>query len=323
MLENRDYLQGEIKIGKVSYEISLPFDRVYKEWIQQLLLIIQKISHEQSRYGLCSLQHSYNFIEQPEYSFLGTSCTAINQFLYVLIKDELSEATANFALPYLCKNISTGEFKIEYDFSLEYTGRLLKDDFNSVLAPYFLDMYFGIWCCFESAINSITKSEETLIKEELENSKFKEYKKFITNTLLADIEDVLPSDKIDKIIEEKRKEIIKRNAVYISFPDRMNYLFKKMKDYYRRDIKQDKNTLLFLGALRNTVHNNGKHLKGNMQIELGGKIFRLRENEVVYFERYIDSVTLLNELFYIYFEILRYVTKQKITSGELVIQDVR
>jgi hypothetical protein len=314
MSENKDILKGEINIGNVNYEISLPFDRVYKEWIQQLLSLIQKIGHEQKRYVLWSQQSGYNFMEQPEYSFLGTSCTAINQFLYILIKDELSEATANFALPYLCEHISTDEFKIDYEFSLEYTGHLLKDDFNSVLAPYFLDTYFGMWSCFESAIISITKMDETLIKEGLANSEFEKYRNFIKNILFVDVKDVLPPDKIDKIMGEKREEIMKKNPVYISFPDRTNYLFKQVKEHYGRNIKQDKNTLLFLGALRNTVHNNGKHLKKDMEIELGGKLFCLRENEVVYFERHIDSVILINELFDIYCEILRYVTQQKITE---------
>lgn len=314
MLENMDILQGKIKIGDASHEIPLQFSCVYKEWIQKLLKLIQKIGYEQNRYYLCAYQNGLNFIEQPEYSFLGTSITAINQFLYVLIKDELSNATGNFVLPYLCKNISTGGFKIDYQFSLEHTGHLLKNDFNNVIGPYFLDTYFGFWSCFENAIISITKSDETVIKEELENRKFIEFKKFISKNLFAEIKDSLPPDKIENIIEEKRKEIIRKNPTYISFPDRTNYLFKKIKKYYTRNIQQDKETLLFLGALRNTVHNNGKHLKENMQIELGGKSFLLEKNKYVNFEHYIDSVILLNELFDIYCEILRYVTQQKITE---------
>ena len=319
MLEDRDIIKGKIKINNAEHDISLYFDRVYKEWIQRLLSLIQKIEYEQNRYALCSLQCNNDFLEQPEYSFLGTSCTAINQFLYLLIKDELSEITGNFALPYLCKNIANGEFGVDYNFSIEYTKGLVRNDFDSVLAPSFLDTYVGVWSCFEDAINSITKKDESLINNELANSNFKKYKKFIKKILFSDGENDLLSDRIDTILDQKKEDIIKENPIYISFPDRMNYLFKKIKEQYRRDIKQDKNTLLFLGALRNTVHNNGRHLKKDMEIKLGGKVFQLRKDEGVYFDHHIDSVILINELFDIYCEILRYVTQQKIIeSNELL-----
>lgn len=61
MLEDRDIIKGKIKINNAEHDISLYFDRVYKEWIQRLLSLIQKIEYEQNRYALCSLQCNNDF----------------------------------------------------------------------------------------------------------------------------------------------------------------------------------------------------------------------------------------------------------------------
>lgn len=309
-MKGKNIVMGKITLGDAEHDISLTFDCIYKEWIQRLLSFIQRIGAEQSRYTLCMFQFKYDFLNQPEYSFLGTSCAAISQFLYMLIKDELSEATANFALPYLCENLATGKYRIDYDDSIKFITRLLKDDFNSILAPSFLDTYVSVWSCFESAIISITAKYEDSMLDEISESNFKKYKK-LTEKVLSGI---LSPDKIAPVLKEKKAEIIKQTPIYISFPDRINYLFKQMKDEYKRDVNQDKNTLLFLGALRNTVHNNARHIKNDMEISVRGKSFCLKKGEVVYFESYIDVVVLFEELFDIYCEILRYVTQQKITE---------
>ena len=102
-MEDKKFIKGFYN----GMSINLIFDKVYKEWMQKLIDFMKRVGREQGKYNLCLLGES--LIQRPEYSFLGTSTAVASQFFYFLMKDELSEATQNFALDFLCKYISTNE----------------------------------------------------------------------------------------------------------------------------------------------------------------------------------------------------------------------
>lgn len=58
--------------------------------------------------------------------------------------------------------------------------------------------------------------------------------------------------------------------------------------------------MLYAAALRNTVHNNGVHLKANKELEISGYKFKLEQNNKVYYERFTEIMILVNEIFNIY-----------------------
>ena len=110
---------------------------------------------------------------------------------------------------------------------------------------------------------------------------------------------------VKEIFETNQELFYKEFPIYISFPDKINYLFGKILKSYSRDVKKDKDILLFCGKLRNTIHNNGINWKGNEEIEIEGHIFKLKEKEKVYYESFQDSMILVNTIFDIYVQMIK------------------
>lgn len=286
--------------------INLVFDKVYKEWMQKLIVFMKRVGYEQGKYNLCPFGEI--LLKRPEYSFLGTSTAVASQFFYFLMKDELSEATQNFALDFLCEYISTNEETETVDDNVfkenrDYMINLATQDFNEMLTGQIYDFYVSMWSCFETAITSITTKYELEILKKLSNSRLKKVKKIYKNSKRSSTE--VCSDIIDYLKESIDKEF----PIYISFPDRMNYLLDEVIKDYKRDKKKDKEIVLYAAALRNTVHNNGTHLKANKELEISGCKFKLEKNNTVYYERFTESMILVNEIFDVYSEILKCITQ--------------
>ena len=88
------------------------------------------------------------------------------------------------------------------------------------------------------------------------------------------MKDKADDSEIEEIFENNQGVFYKEFPIYVSFPDKINYLFAKILKSYSRDVKKDKDILLFCGKLRNTLHNNGINWKGNEEIEIEGHIFK-------------------------------------------------
>lgn len=155
---------------------------------------------------------------------MGTSVLVASQLLYILMKDELSEQTSNFALGDLCKYLSRNDEtleinQIEYSLYSKIMMNINTFNFNDVLIGQLNDLFISMWSCFEASINSLTKSFETCIINELELSSLKKFKKLVKDIFKEKIDDETLS-KIDNI-----KDIfLKKYPVYISISDRVNYL---------------------------------------------------------------------------------------------------
>lgn len=112
-----------------------------------------------------------------------------------------------------------------------------------------------MWSCFETAITSMASIYEGQILEKLSNSRFKKIKKVYGKNTTDKTENCCNT------FDNLKNEIDKKFPIFISFPDRTNYLLDEVITNYTRDKKKDKEVILFAAALRNTVHNNGVHLK--------------------------------------------------------------
>lgn len=282
--------------------IQLTFDKEYKEWMQLLITFMRKVGSESAKFEICPI--GCKLLSKPESNFLGTSRGVASQFFYFLMKDELSECTQNFALDVLCEHISTDEgnntiTSVELEENRNYMIQLVKEDFNKILIGQIYDFYVSMWSCFETSILSMALTYEEQIIKKLSDSRFRKIKNIYYKNTNNGVKNYSSS------LDNLRNEIDKKVPIFLSFPDKTNYLFNEVLKNYKRDKKKDKDILSFAAALRNTMHNNGVHLRADKELNLAGCTFKLKQNDKVYFERYRDIMILVNELFDIYLEMIK------------------
>lgn len=274
--------------------MELTFDQIYKSWMQKLLSFIRKVSSERDKY-LPEIEDS------PEYSFFGTSEAVADQFFYFLMKDEMSSCTGNFTLDELDDYINSDCTSLERIENKKFMVKLCMFEFNGMLIGQIYDFYVSMWSCFEASINSLCLPFENAIQKKLDASNFKKATKFFAQCM----GDSIDKQELIKILNQNEQKYSEKFPQYISFPDRINYLFNTLQVEYQRNIAEDKEIILYCGALRNTVHNNGVHLKTNRKLTIHGHTFSLIRNEKPYYESFQDIMILVNEIFDIYTEIMR------------------
>ncbi|XZI40748.1 hypothetical protein ACSXEP_07070 [Clostridium perfringens] len=288
----RDKIYKRMIVGNQSFIIELTFDQVYREWMQKIISFIRKVTSIRNDY-------SQDILNKPGYEFMKTSEAVANQFLYFLMKDEISSSNGNIGLEALCEYITEKDEELFGNF--EYMKTLCTVGFNEPFVGQIYDFYISMWSCFEASINSLCREFDDMIKKDLETSNHKKILKFIKKCINDD-------SSYKSFINEfnKNKEsLIKKVPTYVSFSDKINYLFKHILKGYSRDEKKDKEILLFCGRLRNTLHNNGLNINGDKELTLNGYVFKLEKNKLVYSEEYIKKMILINEIFDIYTEIIK------------------
>ena len=135
-------------------------------------------------------------------------------------------------------------------------------------------------------VNNILKNYEVLIKE----------KNITINNYLKD-------EEILKMLEENKENYIKKFPKYISFFDKVNFIFKRIEKNYSRIIKDDREILLFYSTLRNTIHNGGINRKETKKIEIKGKKIIIEKDKPAFYENYFDVLILIEEIIDIFIEI--------------------
>ncbi|WP_299571254.1 hypothetical protein [uncultured Leptotrichia sp.] len=271
-------------------ETNIVLDEYYEKWIKELFNFILKIKSERKKYCIQSLFClEYSFFEQAE------ATTA--QFLYFLTKDEISQMTGNNTLELLCDYASNSDENLRKKL-LEYLTKLCRYKFNDIFVAHFFDFFIGIWSNFEAAVTSICFLFEEQFQEKINNSNFKKMCKFLNKHF----------ENKEIIDEFKKKKIEFQNSFpkYLSFSDKINLLFKDVlsKSSYSREIKKDKEIIEFCIKSRNTIHNNGINHTDSSELEINGEKIILNKNEPAYYKSFFSMITLVNEIFDIYLEIL-------------------
>lgn len=287
---------------------TIKFDNVYSKWMRTLYKLIIHIANERDRHSVDTSKME----AMPQYQFFGLAENVASQLMYFFIKDQISGSRDNQGLDILCYNILFGEGngpfltdigfdELEYKQLERFLAKLVKYEFNSFTSGQFYDFYVSYWSCFEDCINHICEPYEKEIRENLNSSQFKTMKNFF-NKLYRDWPNF---DEIISQFEKGREQFDKKFGKYVSFSDKYTYLIKNIiGNHYTRDQKADREVLEFCGALRNTVHNNGTHLKSDKQIEIKGMVFRLKKAEKSYFEKFSQMFVLAQEVFDIYVAII-------------------
>ena len=279
----------------------IKFDNIYTKWMNALYQLVIHIEKERDK----RLIDSNKMENDSKYQFFGLAESVANQLMYFLVKDELSESNSNKELDSLCYHMyfnkesysCVNEF--EYIYIKRYLEKLVTQDFNTFIVGQFYDFYVSYWSCFEACINIICKPYEEKIRENLNTSQFEEMKKFL-NKLYDD-----QSEYQEIITKFDKEKFSKKFGKYVSFPDKYTYLMKNIiGNEYKRDEKNDRKFLEFCGAFRNTVHNNGTHLKADKKIEIKGEIFSLKKGEKLFSNDFSKIFILAEELFDIYIAII-------------------
>lgn len=302
------------KDGYTYYSVSghangiLKLDHVYSKWMRALYLLVAHIAEERKKRSV-----DLSKIETtPKYQFFGLAESVADQFMYFLMKDQMSESRDNQELEILCYDLLFAEnndtFSIEPCFAelkyvelKSYMAKLVVAEFNSFLSGQFYDFYVSYWSCFEACINQICEPYEMEIQKKLNRSRCRKMKKFLNDLY----EDWPNREEIISRFEKGEETFNEGFGQYTSFPDKYTYLIKNViGSHYTRDQKADRRILEFCGAQRNTVHNNGVHLKADMQIEIEGRVFRLKKAEKSYTEDFSQIFVLAREIFDIYIAII-------------------
>ena len=286
----------EIYVSKIYNEkgeyIEFPFefDLIFEERIQMLFDF--KIMIDKTIKKLSVNNRSY-FLENLE--------IIVTQFLYYLVKEEITQSTRNQFLEVLCQHMATKTENRYNDIKCfllkKDIYRLSSEEFNSLFVAFLYDFIINVWSVFENGINELCEIFDEEIKKTLNNNNCKKQLKFLKR--------YIKDEEIMKILEEKEDEYIKKFPKYISLFDKINFIFKKIKEKYSREIKKDKEVLLFYSTLRNTIHNVGINKKETKKIEINGKKLEIKENSPAFFENYFDVLELIKEIFLIYIEIMR------------------
>lgn len=283
----------------------IKFDNIYTKWMKSLYQLVTHIAEERDKRNIDITKME----QDSKYQFFGLAESVANQLMYFFVKDELSESNGNKELDSLCyqllffknNNLYDKYSKFAYIQLENYLKNLVMQNFNAFTSGQFYDFYVSYWSCFESCLNVICEPYEKNIIQKINKSHFKEMNKFL-KSLYG--ERVYYKEIIEKLNDEEEL-FYKKFGKYVSFPDKYNYLIKDvLKDKYTRDEKKDRVFLEFCGAARNTLHNNGMHLKANKEIEVKGKIFKLEQGKKQFSDDYSKIFILAEELFDIYVAIV-------------------
>ena len=314
----------------------ISFDNTYSYWMRMLYLLIFHISKERENRKLTIPIMK----ENPLYQFFGLAENACDQLMYFFVKDELSGCNSNKYLDSLCFHLlygpdseivfleNTSDSSISSDDLSEesaikfhvneiklmqmrhYMKNIICDEFNAFITGEFYDFYNSFWSGFEATINVICKDYENDILSLLQESKIKAMRKLLEK-LVTDghieekKEQIALIESLSASLLNNREDFLKTFGPYISLPDKYNYLLKHViGNRYIRDRKRDVEILAFGGAMRNTIHNNGVHLKANKSIEIGGYEYHLVKDEVRYSDDYADVFLFCQEIFDIYVAIV-------------------
>jgi hypothetical protein len=229
--------------------------------------------------------------------------------LYFLINEEISNAHGRDCFPILLKEIiDEGHYTPKkkhlidnVDADLQHTykelSHLLIRNFNESFGSQMLDFQVSSYSAFE---NWMSRLYNGLCPDH--HDEIIEKRKSKIRDILKNISATSPETQLNEAVTS----LFSIKGDFISFPDKVNGIYKNIeKSLYRRNINKDKEIILFLGKLRNTVHNNGIHSGSNASIEINNCTHTIENGRPYKSPSWAESLKLTCELILIYTEILK------------------
>lgn len=202
---------------------------------------------------------------------------------------------------YLDRTIKMGSTQVlldveDFQYSLSDIRDLMSKRINGMVGSQMHDFSISAFSAFEKWITMLYSAFSS------------EFDKFYQESRRKKLEKAFEAFRTEGD-EGARKSILERvmklQGSYISFPDKMNAIFKKMDPSLSvRSIEQDKRVIEFLRVHRNTIHNGGVHLGKTTILENTGKEFVMENGKPRYSASYSESIALTGELVDIYANII-------------------
>lgn len=288
---------------------NIKLDDNLRDKIRYLYLYIDKLIRVEHHFQSLN----YN-LDDKIFTHIHLSRSITSQLIHLILNEEIANNNHHRdILVDLLDQLGVGKDKeninslfIQNPYFEQYTTDLFVNKFNMVLQNSFFDYVVSMWSSFELSISHIYKKYELENTEKLNESHFNDFTKFIKNKILNEIDlNDSDKDKIKELINTKKSEFLKVFPKSVSSDDQINCIFNIIKQTYCRDIKSDKHIIHFLRSLRNTVHNNGIHLKADIEnVVIQGESFSLKQGEIGKFDDDINFVKFYIELLEIYIHII-------------------
>jgi hypothetical protein len=168
--------------------------------------------------------------------------------------------------------------------------------YNQILGSHFLDFKVSVFSGFERFMTEISDNYCQYEQAAILKSRKNKIERALKN--LASSND---DDKFEKTVDK----IIKLPGRYISFPDKINCIRKKiLLDKYSRSISKDCEIIDFLRLQRNTIHNSGMHSGESVFLEVNGLNFTLEKNKAAKSDDWMNDIKLFGTLIDIYSAII-------------------
>jgi hypothetical protein len=130
------------------------------------------------------------------------------------------------------------------------------------------------------------------INSELLSSRWNKYK-----NLIKRYNDVENKEEKDEILSK----IIKLPGNFISFVDKINFIFKKIDaNKYKREIKKDIELINFIRILRNNIHNIGLYNGKDKIFKFSDIEYKLEKAKPLYIPQHTEMIKMYGELIDIY-----------------------
>lgn len=272
------------------------YDCYYCEWIKKLLTYISDISH------IIEIEK-----DEDIKNFFRNIQNTFAKFLYYLVKEEMAQSNENKLLIPLSIAMfqKENDSEIKSSYLIRCISNLSSNHFNELFTSFLYDFFINLWSDFENTITLLCETIEEQIKNELKESNWKKIKKILKESLnnFENFEEILLE------ISKNKEKFTKKQ--FVSFSDKINYIFKIIKSDYDRDINKDKEVLDFGSKMRNTIHNNGKSKGKNIELEIKGKKIILEQNKEPYYENFKDIFYLIDEIIDICATIIKTFKKQR------------
>jgi hypothetical protein len=222
----------------------------------------------------------------------------------------LHDATYSYYLGYVSYNISLfiNQGQIGYDANISYYKThfdrlaeisklpiLKKDHLNSLNRSLNIDSWSIFELCTTTFCFSLCDQAEM---EKLLSHQYAEVAKILKNNHLN-------TEEIDKL----KKQLIKEHLTHVPINRKTDFLFKKAVNYYR-DVKKDKEFLIFFGKLRNTIHTNYIYYGKDYEYKFGNAHFKFENGMLV---KWIDPFEPSPKLFFYLVGELKEIWKTLIT----------
>lgn len=257
------------------------YDCYYFEWMKKLFAYVSVIN---DAIKIEEDEDIKNFLENIQSTF--------SKFLYYLTKEEMAQSNENKLLIPLSIAIfqKENDSEIKSAYLSRYIGSLSSNHFNELFTSFLYDFFINFWSDFENTITLLCDTIDEQIKNELKESNWKKIKKILKESL----NNFENSEEILLEISKNKENFTKKQ--FVSFSDKINYIFKIIKSDYNRDINKDKKVLGFGNKMRNTIHNNGKNKGKNIELEIKGKKIILEQNKEPYYENFKDIFHIIDEI---------------------------